>query len=72
MCILRRVEEEYQRLNPPPDDNAGCYLAVLHGLTPEEHAEWKRQMAIVDEMRPVYGSFWAAVEAFEAANPDAA
>ena len=71
MCILRRVEEEYQRLNPPVDDNMGYFQEVLGKLTPDEREEWDRQAGEVERLYPVYGSFWAAVEAFEAANPEA-
>lgn len=72
MCIFRRVEEEYQALNPPPDDNTEYFRKVLDRLTPEERAEWHRQAAEIEALFPVCGSFWASVEAFEAANPDAA
>ena len=60
-----------ESLDVPPDDNWGYYKTAFDALTLEEMKEWKRQYAIIEPTIPVYGSFWAAVEAFEAANPEA-
>lgn len=68
MSILRRVDEEWRRLDPPPDDNHGYFASVLNKLTPDELKEWRRQCLIVEGMQPQYGSYEKALDAFEAMN----
>ena len=72
MCIVRRVAEACEALDPPKDDYQQFYQQVLGSLTAEELDEWRRQSDEIESLFPIYGSFWPSVEAYERDHPEAA
>lgn len=72
MSILRRVHEEKRRRLEYPDDCGHVLSAVVDELSPDERREWRRQYLEFEAMVPEYGSYEAALDAFERLHPDAA
>ena len=71
MSILRRVDDRFRKEHPYPDDGEHVYSRILAELSYSEREEWKRQAREVERMVPEYGSYDAALEAFERMHPDA-
>ena len=71
LSILRRVCDEFEKRREYPDDCGHVFDGVLAELSADERSELMRQYAIVEDSQPTYGSFRAALDAFESLNPDA-
>ncbi len=71
MSILRRVDDRFRKEHPYPDDGEHVYSRILAELSYSEREEWKRQALEVEAMQSAYGSYEAALSAYEEAHPDA-
>ena len=69
---MRRVCDEFRKRKEYPDDCGHVFDEVMAELSADEREEVMRQYAIVEDSQPEYGSFEAALEAFEREHPDAA
>lgn len=66
------MEDEFKAIDLPDDDCQFFFQQVLDRLAPDELDEWRSQMDAVIEMVPSYGSFEAAIDAYEREHPEAA
>lgn len=73
LCIVRRVEEEYRALNPPPRTMGGASSGRFSvGSSQKSSRSGGARSWRLRSSTPLYDTFMDCVDAFEREHPEAA